>query len=336
MEEELNMTHHRNFHSLLMASCACLGLICTSSVFAQQDDSQTPRLGDEQQQRSTQRQGQRQGRQQQQAELPQFLQELDLSDEQETQIRQALQEHNQKLRRTWRQFHTTHAEAVNLEAAWTAAVRDSLSEEDQRRFDQQRMQEQQTSRSSSGRDDAQRRQRGSQRQDEDGNRRSNRRQDDADRRQDERDESSEQRAENRDQNRRSTTQRRGQESDRAADSGRREAVGLIIVTTSSPERFLEGTNQTPQQKQQCDKACREYQQKLSSVWSDLHQLHHELVKIEADRIQAIEEQLTEEQLSKLTESRQQPQDSQRQDSQRQDRQRPDRQDPESSSSPQSR
>lgn len=297
------MTRHRNFHSLMMAGCACLGLFCTSSTFAQQDDAQTPRLGDEQQQ-GTQRQGQRQRqgqtRQQQQAELPQFLQELDLSSEQETQIRQALQQHNQKLRQTWRQFHTTHAEAVNLEAAWAAAVRDSLSEDDQRRFDQQRMQEQETSQGSR-RDATQRRDRASQRQDEADNR--------GNRRQNARDDSSEQRAENREQ-RQAANQPRGQETDRADDSPQREAVGLIIVTTSSPERFLEGTNQTDQQKQQCDKACRDYKQKLSSVWSDLHQLHHELVKIEADRIEAIEEQLNEDQLAKLKESRQQPQDSQ--------------------------
>jgi hypothetical protein len=302
-KEIWNMTRQRNIHSLLMAGCACLGLICTSSsTFAQQTREQAEQQNATEQTEQNER-SQRQGRQAQ-AELPQFLQELDLNDEQETQIRQALQQHNQKLRRAWRQFHTTHAEAVNLEAAWTAAVRDSLSEEDQRRFDQQRMQDQETSQRS-GRDANQRRDRASQRQDEADNR--------GNRRQNERDDASEQRAENREQ-RQAANQRRGQETaragDRADDSGDREAVGLIIVTTSSPERFLEGTNQTAQQKQQCDKACRDYQQKLTSVWSELHQLHHELVKIEAERIQAIEEQLTEDQLAKLKEDRQQPQDSQ--------------------------
>lgn len=303
------MIRHRCFHSLLMAGCACLGLICTSITFAQQNEAQAPRSDGEQQERATQRQGrqgQAQGRQRQ-AELPQFLQKLDLSSEQETQIKQALQQHNQKLRRTWRQFHTKHAQAIELEAAWAAAVRDSLSSEDQRKFDQQRMQDRETS-NRSRRDATQRRGTAAGRQGEARNRPRRERDGSAER------ESSERGDSDRREDQAAANQRRdrdeGRANDQADDAEGPEAVGLIVITTASPERFLEGTSQSSEQKQQCAKACREYNQKLTGVWSDLHRLHHDLVKIEADRIQAIEEQLTEDQLDQLKDDRQEPQDNQ--------------------------
>lgn len=137
--------------NVTMTTGVLCGMLAASIAFAQetkqQDDLPQPRESRQNLQETQQRQRTGQTRQgNRQAEMPTFLQQLDLTSEQEQGIRQALQQHDQKLRQTWRQFNTTHARAIQLEAAWVAAVRDTLSEEDQRKFDQQRMQQTEMSR----------------------------------------------------------------------------------------------------------------------------------------------------------------------------------------------
>lgn len=287
------MTRQRIILSLKTTYCVCLGLLCASAALGQEGDRSRQQSGDAQQQQTDQTAGS--------IELPQFLKELDLDNDQKEQIKQALRQHNQKLQQTWKDFHKQHAKAVNLEAAWVAAVRDSLSEEDQRKFDQQRMQQREMTRHSQG-DTSQ--QRGSAAQ---------RRQDAREGRQQEARESAQDRQAERRQRRQERTERQQarpgsqEQSERSQSVGEPSEYSFVVITTFSPERFLQGTNQSSQQEQQCSEACREYKQALTSAWKDLHRLHYELVQIEADRIQAVEEQLTEDQLNKLRESRQKPQ-----------------------------
>ncbi|MCA9112567.1 MAG: hypothetical protein KDA52_21620, partial [Planctomycetaceae bacterium] len=123
--------------NLSMATIALACLLTASVAFAQQGNRESNPDNRQQSDQS-----------QQQVELPQFLRDLDLSNDQEQQIHEALTQHNQKLQETWKEFHNQHARAIEMEAAWASAVRDTLSDEDQQRFDQQRMQDQEMNRNS--------------------------------------------------------------------------------------------------------------------------------------------------------------------------------------------
>lgn len=286
------MTRQRQLHRFGLVCGVSLGLLCCAPAFGQQKE----RSGQSSDPNSQQAAGQSAN----QPEIPQSLDQLDLSSEQESQIKEALQQQNQKLNETWKQFHKQHAQVINLEAAWTSSVRDSLSEEDQRKFDQQRMQDRETARYSA--EDASQ-QRGSA---------ADRRRDARQRRRTDAAESAENRETDRRRQQRDERQQSRSDSQQAGDRSqqdRREQdeYSFVVITSFSPERFIQGTNQTSAQKQQCSEACRAYKEELRSAWQKLHQLHHELVQIEADRIQAVEQQLTEEQLTKLQEQRQKPQ-----------------------------
>lgn len=279
------MKRQRDLRTFGLTTLLCIGLFSASVALAQQGDQDSQRSDRGDQQQSNQ------------IELPQFLQELDLSSDQESQIKQSLEQHNQKLRETWREFHTKHARVVELEAAWASAVRDSLSKDDQRKFDQKRMQDREMTQHS--RSDST-----SSRADED--RQADRQTDRERQRQD----SEQTQAE------RAAAESSPKKSQNAQDRGE---FGILLITTVSPEYYAQGTKQSAQQRQQCSQACQEYKQELSSVLQDLHRLHFELVGIEADRIQAIEEQLTEEQLTQLKENRQQPSEQAAETSSRQSR-----------------
>lgn len=285
------------------------GLCCTA-LFGQQNQN-----------RSNENQSDRQGRQQAQSELPKSLQGLDLTDSQKKSIKQAINQHDKKFTKTWRDFNAAHARTIELEAAWLAAVRDTLSTEDQENFDQQR----QASRDSKSKAaDANRSNR-----DRLENRRRNRNGDASDRRDRSNDSSGQQDR----KNRRSNTEQNGSDRDRssAGDEGNAnssqdsadnaisqsgdspgqsaDSEGFLIVTVSSPVVFTRGARQSMAQKQQCSEACRQYERALSLAWHEVKQLHEELVQIEADRMSTIEQQLNEDQLKKLRERRQQPSDS---------------------------
>ncbi|MEZ6145391.1 MAG: hypothetical protein R3B91_08150 [Planctomycetaceae bacterium] len=244
-----------------MAAIVLACLLTTSVAFAQQGD------------RETNRDNRQQGDQsQQQVELPQFLKELDLSNEQEQQIRQSLTQHNQKLQETWEQFHNQHARAIEMEAAWASAVRDTLSEDDQRRFDQQQMQDQEMNRNSpeqaatSGQ--ARLRQ---QRERQKAESIEDREQQRSDRRQ--------ARAAQRQQNESQSNADSEDQNSNQSDDGNQQ-FGFVVITLASPERYTHGTRQSAEQKQQCSQACRQYKEELTNVWQKLHQLHGELVSID--------------------------------------------------------
>jgi hypothetical protein len=228
------------------------------------------------------------------AQLPQAIQDLDLTDQQQQQIRQAAREHNQQLRQKWQEFHAKHMQAVDLEAAWVAAVRDTLSEEDKQKFDQARMQDEEMRRQpgAAGRSDRQ-------------NQQANRGD------QAERPENQEGRADrdNARQNQDVASAEERQNRGQAGQEQERATHGpdlVILSFTATPEKYLTGTKQSAEQQKECSEVCDKYKQKLTNLWTEMHQLHHELVKIEADRIQAIEKTLTEEQLTKLRGGRQEP------------------------------
>lgn len=261
---------------------AALGMLASSASFAQnqanQDQTQgRDRAANQNQDRDADQSGQ----------LPQALQKLDLTSEQKQKIRQTNQEISKKIQEAWREFHQAHMQAVSLEATWHAAVRDTLSEEDQKKFDEQRKQEQvRESRESR----AQAGQRESNRAENRRNRRNREAQDSAQPGQDRR--TADRDAE---ESRRRSGFRPGDQSE--------DQEGLIVIMLTSPIAYTSGTQQTPEQKQKCSEACQEYAKELTTAWKKVHESHHELVKLEAQRLSEIESHLNEDQLQELKKSR---------------------------------
>lgn len=268
------------------------------------------------QERSQRQRDDRQRDERQQVRIPRMLQNLDLESDQEQEIRQTIQQHNGKLQQTWRNFHRAHMKAVNLEAAWTAAVRDTLSDSDKQKFDQERRrhhqkmqresEEQTDNRQASGNQD---RQRTNQRESRAQQISSSRERDQqSDRQRSDRRQSDQQQADRRQSDQQRSD--RGQ-SDRQQS---KDSQGFYVVTITSPLIYTVDSRQSSQQKQQCSEACQKYTQQVRNAWQKATKLHNQLVQIEADKIQAIEEILTEDQLDELRDQRQQTQVSQQDDS----------------------
>ena len=290
----------------------------TPSLIAQDRDSQSDNQRSADQ---SQRQGEGSANQRgQNVQLPQSLKQLDLSQEQESEIKSTISEHNQKLMQTWEDFHRQHARAIELEAAWAVAVRDTLSPEDQSAFDRRRMEDRQNQAHRSDRQsdrssqpqerryderqssENQQGQQGQQDRDQSARRRS-----DSDRSQNASDaQASNQRDSNqRDSNQRTATRSGQRQAGQSGDSGQ-PSQGLLIITFTSPEPYIGDAQQSSEQKQKCEEACQKFRQELTSVWQELHDLHLQLVQIESEKMKAVEEALTDEQMAQLRESRSQP------------------------------
>ncbi|MCA9110261.1 MAG: hypothetical protein KDA52_09955 [Planctomycetaceae bacterium] len=284
------MTRTHITRTITTAVCC---LLVTSMAVAQQDTQE--RSG---------RQGQADDRQTQQndglPEIPEALRNLDLSDQQTQEIQKAMQQDNEKLEQAWRDFNKQHARAIELEAAWLAAVRDTIPENEQRKFDQQRMQDRELEKNSTGSSHGQAQRRK--------NRRADQQEEGKDRATSNRQDDRKSRSENsaNDDQRSRTDSELAERQKRDHKSAQMDTPDFVVITVTSPERYAHGMNQSGQQQDQCTKACQEYKQELTSVWQQLHQLHAELVQIEADRVQNIEQHLTEEQLTELHQDREQP------------------------------
>lgn len=272
--------------SWITTMAATIGMLVSSASFAQNQANQNQEQG---RNRSA---NQNQARDAEQSgQLPQALQELDLTSEQKQKIRQTNQEISQKIQETWRKFHQAHMQAVTLEATWHAAVRDTLSEEDQKKFDEQRKQ-QQARESREAR--AQAGQRESNRAEIRRNRRENRRNREADD-STQPDQDRRTAAQDADESQRRSGFRPGDQS--------QDEQGLVVIMLTSPTAYTSGTQQTPEQKQKCSEACQEYAKELTTAWKKVHEFHHELVKLEAQRLSEIEAHLNEDQLKELKKSR---------------------------------
>ncbi|WP_197454824.1 hypothetical protein Pla52nx_002080 [Stieleria varia] len=228
-----------------------------------------------------------------QAQIPEMLQDLDLKDQQKEQIRTKMSEFNNRSRQALQKYNRKHLEAVELEAAWVAAVRNTLSEEDQQTFDRNRQTMSKKNAMKEGRA----------KRSSDTKSASNRDSQDSKKQYAKKDKSQEQRSADSDalsQSRDSNSNRQSSDSQQS-DSGNQE--GFWVVTVTSPVIYMEGTNSTQEQKSECDKMCQQFSQRIEKAWSETHELHHKLVMIEAERLMAIEKILTDDQLKQLEQNR---------------------------------
>lgn len=285
-------------YTFTFVACSMLHSATGPSALAQNNSDRDRNSNQEksQRQRDDRQQGDRQ-----QVRIPQMLQELDLESDQEQEIRQTIQKHNRKLQQTWQNFHRAHMKAVNLEAAWTAAVRDTLSDSDKQKFDQERKRHHQKMQRES--------------EDQADNRQASGKQDQQ--RSDRRDSRAQQVSSSRErdqQTERQQTERPQKKRQQANQEQAEETQAFYVVTITSPLIYTADSRQSSQQKQQCSEACQKYTQQVRNAWQKATKLHNQLVQIEADKIQAIEEILTEDQLTELRDQRQQAQVGQQDDS----------------------
>lgn len=231
-------------------------------------------------------------------QLPDALTSLDLSDEQEETLKKKLKQYDQQMQETWNKFHVKHMRAVQLEAAWAAAVRDTLSEEDQLKFDQKRkehhMQMMKKMKNKMGESKAepttaQSDNQKDQRPDEEAKERPNRRERRRDR-----------------QIQQTSAEEPAEKTEDQSQAEDAEPAQLFVITITSPLRYLVGMRQNEKQNMQCTKVCRQYAKEIHTLWQEVDQLHDKLVQIEANRITAIEEVLTAEQLQQLQQDRSEP------------------------------
>ncbi|MBW3542345.1 MAG: hypothetical protein KY476_18925 [Planctomycetes bacterium] len=240
----------------------------------------------------------------------QLFEQLQLSEQQRQQIRQSIQEHNREIAQVWRRFHQVHMAAVNLEATWFAALEDTMSDEQKERFREARESETRE-RTGTDRD----RNRGGADRDADRSERSRDRDkrqrnrgdaDDAPAARDSRRDAATNRNERRQGADAATSGRKGERGASQQDGEQVRGVLIIGITAVSPDRYTERADLSPQQKAQSEKLGAQYKRHLQTLWRQLHGLHLQMVKLEADKLQAIEKHLTEEQLAQLHKTRGQP------------------------------
>lgn len=244
-----------------------------------------------------------------QGELPREYRQLDLDQQQQAKIQQALTRHDSQLQQTWNQFHRVHMQTVGLEAAWVAALESQMTEEQRDQFREARQQQtsSQTTRGyrpaaegasasdrTTGTDRA--------KTDRTGKtpKAANSRTKTEDR------EATDNRTTT--ENREGKRDRTGVKSDRTAEGhhAHGDDVTTYGIVVFAPEKLIDRKQMTPDKQEQCDRICTAYRQQIMSNWKQLHQLHGQLVQAEAKKFAAIDEVLTERQLEQLKTQRTQP------------------------------
>ncbi len=244
-------------------------------------------------------QNQNQQSDQQNAWIEQLSKTVELTSDQKSQIRSAVQEHDQKLTSTWGQFNQAHLQAISLEASLYAALQDNMNDQQKQQFQQARQQQENENRMAMNRNDS--------RPDQSRRDSENQRTETSDRDQ-QRDSRSGQQSGVADSGRTGsqrsgtgnerTNQQDQDDMDQSTDSGEYYVSTMIIVPA---KQCYSGMDE--ECKKKCDENCSKYKSELTSAWRTIHQTHNELVKLEAEKIQAIEDVLKPEQLEKLKNSR---------------------------------
>lgn len=236
--------------------------------------------------------------------VEQLSQTVNLSDEQMQEIRQTVQQHNQKIRSAYQQFGQAHLKAVGLEAQLYSAIEDNMDPRQQSQFRQNQERggnsNAMNDRSASA-DDAM--------SDEEKKTRETQYRDD--RPADDRDEASE--SSGNEQAERTQRDRDGGDESRTPVNGNADDdTAEVYVTTMilvPAKHAYTSSGLDEEQKGQCEMACQKFKTKLTQAWSEVQQHHQKLVKMEAAKIQAVEEVLTEEQLQTLRNSQSETNDS---------------------------
>lgn len=302
-----------------LAVCA-LALGACSVAGAQQEQDAPDQQRRQRQNQDRQRPGQDQAAAQDEDE---FLQGLNLTQEQRQQIQQINQKHQQQFNQLLRRFQRTHMRAVRLESALLAAVEGGMSDSEKQQFREKIRQQRETqdvSREGAGRREALRPARQGAESDSERNRNQ---QDDSQPLQPQRSDENSSQADSEDRRQAQTGNQReraqGQQdrqgrfgqSDRAQGErglrggGRQDhsQVEGVLVIITAPDTSNAGLS--AQQQQQAQQVSQKYQQTLRQTWRRLHALHHEMVALQSQKLQEIEQVLTEEQMREAHQLRQQ-------------------------------
>ncbi len=227
----------------------------------------------------------------QQAQIPKMLKSLDLSDEQEQQIKQICARFDNELSQAADKFDKLHKQAVMLEAAWASALESQMDDTQKQKFRQER----EKAKREGTRSEVYYRGEPSESQ-----------QPGQQRPQPERQGQPAQ-PERQNQQAQPESQRPGQAA-RPAQQGTQptaqtptgQASGrLLIITITSPRQYYTSAGLSEEQQRKCDKLCEAFHQEIGATWKQLHSLHQQMVKTEMEKMSAIEKVLTKEQLEQL-------------------------------------
>lgn len=206
------------------------------------------------------------------AELSQEWANLNLTSEQQTQIRDIVKQHNEKLMSTWKEFNQVHGEAIQLEATMYAALEDQMNSSQKQKFREHRHSKHQKDKSARSSADANR------------SGTSNK--------------TTAQSASYDSSNKKTQT------SDSEKDADQETAEVFVATMVIMPvEDAVRRSGLDNDQMNKCSATCRKFHNRLSQAWTKIHKLHNELVRIEADKLDALQDVLTEEQIEKLKEQR---------------------------------
>lgn len=266
-----------------LSKLSCLA-VTASLLLAGQCFAQQPRTD---QQNSLERETGREAEKME--ELPEFLTKLDLTDQQEQQLREVMRTHNQKMENVWAEFHRLHWLTVEFEASLAAAnALEGHNHADHHPGD-------------SG-NQAEKRQ-PNQRENE-ANRNQQDDQRNAARSTENRPQSNPRHGAARDQNP-STQANRPEAKDReTAESDDEESdinilsMRVAVLDPKGVVREIQLPGNIPRHETKCE-ICAAHEKELKTLWGKVHKLHGQLVQIEAERMIAIESKLTEEQLKQL-------------------------------------
>jgi hypothetical protein len=212
--------------------------------------------------------------------LPKAIEKLDLEQQQKQQIKQVLENNREELQQAWTQFHRKHMQAVALEAALVASLEGQLTDTQREQFRE-------------GRAEASRR---SQHHSQSNDARTNRR-----------DEQSNQNrnasgAQQQQSQQQSDPSQRGRQSEQASRASQDNANALFIAVIRPVHAGLDQAQLSESQKSECQTCTSKYSGKLQQIWSDIHELHTEMVRIEADKMTQIAQVLNKDQLQQLQEA----------------------------------
>lgn len=236
--------------------------------------------------------------------VEQLSQTVNLSDEQKSEIRQTVQQHNQKIRSAYQQFGQAHLKAIGLEAQLYSAIEDNMDPRQQSQF----RQNQERGGNSNAMNDRSANADDTMSAEEKRTRETQYRDD---RPAEDRDEASES-SSNEQAEWTQSDRGRGDESRTPANGNTDDDTAEMYVTTMilvPAKHAYTSTGLDEEQRGQCEMACQKFKTKLTQAWSEVQQHHQKLVKLEAAKIQAVEDVLDEEQLQTLRNSQSETNDS---------------------------
>ncbi len=231
-------------------------------------------------------------------QLPEFLTQLNLTQQQEQEIRNVLREHDQRAESLWNEFQALHWQAVELEAGLSATHKLSGHDHEAHHARSSAVRQDQVVDNRPQADNGTTTGEPTVERNATVAGQESRPQTAADRFEQEK-RARDQRPFGTDSNRRSTTAQANPDQPQGELNIVSLRIGVVQPNGSVREFQLRGSNDSSHDEAGACKVCMAHQRELGELWKRIHQVHNELVQVESDRIVAVEGRLTSEQIDRL-------------------------------------